>query len=568
MENETLVEYVICVKDASDLESLYEDLETPGGTETIPDRKIECLDRRPISRNTHYMLTDEESVLISNDLRVAFAEKIPPREYMTRVLAYTDSSNNWDKSSSTESNDKNWGLLRCVEGIQRVGWGTDSSPNVTGDVTLTSSGKGVDVVIVDGHVYADHPEFAVNPDGTGGTRVKQYNWYQHTPDVIGGQGQQAGNYEYPQNSWLGNGNDNHGTHVAGTVAGNSQGWARDADIYSITPYNYESVRDEYSEDTYTNAPGAYNNISSYTFDYLRLFHTTKTTNRPTIANNSWGAIYAIEISKIVSITYRGTIITKPTYGFSDNQLRSYGLIKIISPDVIIEFWNESKIVDITEAINAGVIIVTSAMNSSYKADIFGGQDYNNSITFTTATTGTNQYSQFYARGNWVSGAPGSICVGSISELSNDSKAFYSICGPRVDIYAPGTWIQSSVYNGVKSAESSQATSNDPRNNTYKLTKFQGTSMAAPQVTGVLACALENYPRMKPVDCLNYIINTAKVDQIADSGGSYTDYTSLQGSPNRYLFCKKERTTTGMVTAQLTNNVRKTSGMMFPRRRFI
>lgn len=562
MENETLVEYVICVKDASDLESLYEDLETPGGTETIPDRKIECLEKRPISRNTHYMLTDEESVLISKDLRVQFTEKVPPREFMTKIIGYTHSSNNWDKSSTTESDDKNWGLLRCVEGIQRVGWGTDSTPNVTGDVTLTSSGKGVDVVIVDGHVYADHPEFAVNPDGTGGTRVKQYNWYQHNPDVTNGA---AGNYEYPPNNWLGNGDDNHGTHVAGTVAGNSQGWARDADIYNMTPFDYESTKEDFPG-TYTNAPAAYNNISYYPFDYLRLFHTTKTTNRPTIANNSWGSAYTITRSKIVSITYRGTIITKPVGGFTDAQLNSYGIIKFNSTIIIVEYWAAAFITDITDAINAGVIIVASAMNSSYKADISGGQDYNNSIKFTT--TGTTQYSQFYARGNYVLGAPGSICVGSISEFSNDSKGFYSVCGPRIDIYAPGTWIQSSVYNAVKSASETFALSNDTRNSSYKLAKFRGTSMASPQVTGLLACALENYPRMKSVDCLNYIINTAKVDQIADSGGSYTDYTSLQGSPNRYLFCKKERTTTGMVTAQLTNNVRKTSGMMFPRRRFI
>ena len=566
MENETLVEYVVCVKDSCHLESLYEDLETPGGTETIPDRKIECLNRRPISRNTHYMLTDEESVLISKDSRVEFTEKVAPREFIKRVLAYTHSSNNWDKSSATESNDKNWGLLRCIEGDQRSNWGTDITPNATGDVTLTSSGKGVDVIIVDGHVYADHPEFAVNPDGTGGTRVKQYNWYQHTPAITGGA---SGNYEYPQNSWLGNGNDNHGTHTAGTVAGNSQGWARDADIYNITFTDYQSIKNAYPG-TYTNAPGAYNNVANYVFDYLRLFHTSKSTNRPTITNNSWGSTYGIGRSNIVSITYRGNTINKPVGGFTDAQLDSYGIINYDSTEIEIEFWASSYITDISDAINAGVIVVAAAMNTSTKADISGGLDYDNNVRFTLGG-GSTVYTQYYARGNWVSGAPGSICVGSISELTNDSKAFYSICGPRVDIHAPGTWIQSSVYNGNREGPNGpivQPVSNDPRNSSYKLNKYQGTSMASPQVTGVLACVLENYPRMKSVDCLNYIINTAKVDQIADSGGSYTDYTSLQGSPNRYLFYKKERTTTGMITTQLTTNVRKTSGMMFPRRRFI
>lgn len=568
MENETLVEYVICVKDASDLESLYEDLETPGGSETIPDRKIECLNRRPISRNTHYMLTDEESVLISNDPRVQFTEKILPRKYAKKVLAYTHSSNNWDKAEYTESNDKNWGLLRCVEGIQRSDWGTDNTPNVIGDVTLTSSGKGVDVVIADGHVYADHPEFAVNPDGTGGTRVKQYNWYQHTPAITGGA---SGNYEYPPKEWLGNGTDNHGTHVAGTVAGNSQGWARDADIYNITFSDHIDVKTDYPG-TYTNVPQAYLNIGNYVFDYIRLFHTTKTTNRPTIVNNSWGENYGIVRSKIVSIIYKGNTITKPSGGFTDAQLESYGLLIYDNTWVIIDLWSDADIVNITDAINAGVIIVACAMNTSSKADIYGvNNDYNNRITFKVDTDPTI-YGAYYARGNWVLGAPGSICVGAISELTNDSKAFYSNCGPRVDIYAPGTWIQSSVYNGNRPVGTNPVgvvpVADDPRNPIFKLKKYRGTSMAAPQVTGLLACVLENYPRMKSVDCLNYIINTAKVDQITDSGGSYTDYTSLQGGPNRYLFYKKERTTTGMITAQLTTNVRKPSGMMFPRRRFI
>ena len=39
--------------------------------------------------------------------------------------------------------------------------------------------KDVDAVIVDGHVNPDHPEFAVNVDGTGGSRVNQFNWFQY-----------------------------------------------------------------------------------------------------------------------------------------------------------------------------------------------------------------------------------------------------------------------------------------------------------------------------------------------------------------------------------------------------
>ena len=63
-------EYIVTCKTKEDLESLYEDMETPGGSLYIPDREVELVHRRPISRNTHYMLTDEEAEEIRNDERV------------------------------------------------------------------------------------------------------------------------------------------------------------------------------------------------------------------------------------------------------------------------------------------------------------------------------------------------------------------------------------------------------------------------------------------------------------------------------------------------------------------
>ena len=63
-------EYIVTAKTKEDLENLYNDLETLGGCECIPSREVECIHRRPISRNTHYKLTEEEPELIKNDPRV------------------------------------------------------------------------------------------------------------------------------------------------------------------------------------------------------------------------------------------------------------------------------------------------------------------------------------------------------------------------------------------------------------------------------------------------------------------------------------------------------------------
>lgn len=64
--------------------------------------------------------------------------------------------------------------------------------------------------------------------------------------------------------------------------------------------------------------------------------------------------------------------------------------------------------------------------------------------------------------------------------------------------------------------------------------------------GVLACALETYPTMNQAKSREYILGIAKSNQMTDTGGSYTDLTSLNGSENRYLFFKQERESSGSV----------------------
>ena len=54
-------EYVITLHKHEDLDSFYDDMETPGGALFIPDRAVPVFDRRLVSRNTHYKLTDEEA---------------------------------------------------------------------------------------------------------------------------------------------------------------------------------------------------------------------------------------------------------------------------------------------------------------------------------------------------------------------------------------------------------------------------------------------------------------------------------------------------------------------------
>jgi hypothetical protein len=95
-------------------------------------------------------------------------------------------------------------------------------------------------------------------------------------------------------------------------------------------------------------------------------------------------------------------------------------------------------------------------------------------------------------------------------------------------------------------------------------KISGTSMASPQVCGVLACALEQNPHWNQVQAKTYITGIAKSGQLTTTSGGPTDGTDLQGAPNKYLYYKKERLLTGLTVPKNSPGVRPTAGLVYPR----
>ncbi len=550
-----LKEYIITLHNYDDLEEFYNDMETPGGNLYIPDRAVDVSNRRTISRNTHYMLTDEEAEKIKNDSRVKYVELNYNDQNLFFKPLYSQSSNFWNKSFNVNENFKNWGLLRCVEGVQRNNWGRNGINNQSGEIKLTSSGKNVDVVIIDGCIDPTHPEFAVNADGSGGSRVIQFNWFSLRPFVIG---QPSSNYNYqpyvdpsyPDFNLDGisdrTDDNDHGCHVAGIAVGNTNGWARDANIYNINPYG--------------SAPST---IPSSTFlDYVRFWHNNKPVNpltglrNPTIVNNSYGIVKRFLITQIVEVRFNGDLYSSP---FSSEQLYNFGIPNyngVIEVPVKTEgAFNE----DIQDSINDGIIMIASAGNEFFKIENFSSDpaaSYNNNLLTSSGEI------IYYLRGS----SPGSnnnvICVGDVSSLVNEYKSSYSNCGPRVDVYAPGSDIMSSVNSDLG------VTADDSRNTNYKLTKKSGTSMASPQVTGIISCFAEQNPRINQEIVKDYILKYSKYNQLGDTSGGYTDDTSLQGSANRYVFYYKERNNEGFVSPKLNSGVRKTQGITYPRYRIL
>jgi hypothetical protein len=349
-------EFIVTLKNHNLLENFYSDMESEGTSKAfIPSRSVSCVDRRPVSRNTNYLLTRDEARVLINDERVASVElKITNPSIKSQL--HSSQTATWSRSDNITTGDKNWALYRCLNDTNDNQWGSEgSNSNVTETINLDATGRNVDIVIVDEIIYPDHPEF--------GDRVIEYDWFgQHDSAVRGtgcvithvarnssnvatittqtahnidsgdvinvfcttdssfnavsatvisvgttsiedggngitintitysntgattsrtvGEGFWRGVYQYPEFDQ----ENNHATHVAGIVAGNTQGWAREANIYNL---RHQVVKNILTGDLVYNP-------SNLIFNYIKEFHDSKSINpetgrkNPTIVNNSWG----------------------------------------------------------------------------------------------------------------------------------------------------------------------------------------------------------------------------------------------------------------------------------------
>ena len=497
-------EYIITVKDPNVWNtSLWNELTVNGlGDNYIPKRAVEVTNERPFNDYAaHFNLTDEEADLIRQDSRILNVELNPDLDdslikdhFGTRSL-YT-----YDKSNTTVNNMKNWGLIRA----NSLSNPFSASTTLNSEFTYNLDGTGVDIIVMDTGVDPDHPEFAVNADGTGGSRVVNFDWFSlGVPGVPTGES---------INGYLGD-YDGHGSNCASIAAGNTCGWARGAQIYSIRinlgsgPFN--DIRTGVTLGTIS---------STYAYDLVRAFHLKKLTDgntRPTICTNSWGYSRTFSTSTMQAIFYRGTRYTvtspQPQYG----QIGSSNPVCILSVDQ-----------SVNNASNAGVIMVGASGNSSYKIDVPGGLDYDNYYDTTVSTY------NYYHRGSSPVSASSMISVGAIDNSTVEQKVYFSNCGPRIDIYSPGTMIMGAYANKTYRTPAVA----DTRNNLHYLNKISGTSQATPQVTGLLACVLQARPKMTTTEAKEFLIESSIKNVLQVSGvESYTNTTSLQGSSNRTLY---------------------------------
>lgn len=557
-------EWIVTLKNKDDLQEFYHDMEHAcPDKSSVPTRECNVCLRRPISRNTHYILTDAEAVQLRLDERVLDVQLRPEELGMIkRPLGFVNNTpysitGNFVKSG-IDSSYRQWGHLHCAgEDADRAKGQWGSNTTLTGIFTTTNvynNGKHVDVIICDDKVSYDCEEWYSPSTNT--TRFVQYQWYNELNSYVSSIDDDSrvlptGDINYVQNAVN---DDFHGVHVCGTVAGQHYGWANEANIYALQTLGTGSVD------------------VLLLFDYLRAFHKHKPVNpvtgrrNPTITNHSWG--YGLDlrnyypsgwtIDNFVSITWDGVTYSasnpNPSGWTLDGCRADFG-VGTNTYDFPSSYT--ALLADIDDAVEDGVVVLCAAGNDNKYGVDPGHQHYNNRVVW--------DIGGFYlCRGGSPANAPKAICVGALSRWDDFRRSTYTNYGPSVDIFAPGDHILSSITNpstssfggGFTDAKYTQGSGNWY----YPL---QGTSMATPQVAGIVAINASGKVRYTNDDVLSYFDKqNITNDMTFDIGtGDFSDNTCQFESPNKYILAKNTRNTTGLIGEQA--GVRST-GMCFPR----
>lgn len=535
-------EYIVTVKKDVDWRTVHNELINDTSTNDavdssiIPDRQCDVVKERPINpRNTHYNLSLSEAMRLRNDSRIISVQAV---DEIPDIKPRAFQDGNFNRSSTSSGSQDNWGLLRHTNLTNTFAGGT-GDPGGTYDYVL--DGTNVDQVIVDTGIQVGHPEWE---DANGTTRLQQVDW-----SAISGVG-----FTQPANFYTDT--NGHGTHCIGTMAGKTFGWCKNSDIYNITLYGNSG-----------------NTISwSNTIDALIGWHNKKNdvndaayTGKPTVVNMSFGYVWYINTGvtpntvsfseggteyNITGGRYRGVAHTDTTYAALQNR----GLIGEFQGSSTYGFPRKfaSEDADVETLINNGIHVCCAAGNDSMKMDIPGGVDYDNYLSI---AVGASTYYVYYHRGgtpslveggNTLSGpnATEDNPAGDLNEgfmvgaLENsdvfvdpaykDKKTTFSQSGPGVNIYTAGRYIISAQPNGQGSTYFA--------NSSYRQAKYSGTSMAAPQMCGMIGCLLQAQPQWTPGQVKTYFESNA-VANLNDTGNTddYTTNTTIHGSPNRVAY---------------------------------
>ncbi len=348
-----LREFVVTLKSRADLSAFYEEMENEGTYGHAPSRVVTCVAKRPSSRNTHYLLTEQEAENLRRDPKIQ-AVTLSLKDMGIKSQLHASQTAEWSRGDAIAVDQKNWGLYRASLGTNISGWGSDSaSSSQTAEVNFTATGKNVDIIVLDEIAYPDHSEF--------GERFNQYDWFANHNLAVWPENP---NSTYSYNNY--SGTNNHATHVASIIAGETQGWARGANIYNLR-HDTAGFTSNASDSSGSYTP------SYYVIDYIREFHNSKSVNpetgriNPTIVNCSWSLGSRVDLtnpialngkSRFSKVYFRGQLTGAETLGES---VTDTGYSGVCSTSSLVP---GGRIVDLTNKINGGNRISTTSSTAA------------------------------------------------------------------------------------------------------------------------------------------------------------------------------------------------------------
>ena len=469
--------------------------------------------------------------------------------------------------TSAELNRTNWAVKRVGIKTNGDFWNdvTGNIPAKLGDTSYSITGKNVDIIIQDSGILQYHPEFMkdgqsrvkdvildgpiyIDPDSTflnnnkytktdgrvGIATTAANGWWGNnntsfrTARFSSGGADDFGTIsvpgQYTESNALGIGltdgantiGGGHGCACAALAAGKNFGIAIDSDIWNVSIFGNADMNTE------------------LTYDAMKVFHKYKKVNsktgrqNPTIVNGSWGYFAGFNPNTNVSYKFKGTTGNFTGYNASSTGAAAcaYGLDGGNSYNRQFSTSSRSDSVDEAggEMVDVGVIFVTSAGNDNQRLT-GSASDPHRLDYFTTLNGGDTR------TGHWPSGTcPSagkewihpqhvgynsitdyypSITVGCLDEYVGgynhgpaycERKVDYSNNGPGIDVWSPGDETVSAGTNGVGGYTDYQRYDNSNFYDVY----FNGTSAAAPIVTGVISLYLEVNPSATSRDVKTWI----------------------------------------------------------------
>lgn len=474
--------------------------------------------------------------------------------------------------TSAENRRTNWAVKRVGIKTNGDGWPnlTGEFAEITSDISYSLTGKNVDIVIHDSGVMQYHPEFIddngqsrvrdivldgpyyidpdyfisnnytyIKPDGrTGIVTTSAIGWWENSSNrsaSFQSEGTVSIPVNYTENNAMGTGGtvnnltSGHGTACAGLAAGKYMGLAFEANIW--------------------NMPGISDNVGmgiEANYDLMKIWHRNKPINtalgrkNPTVINGSWGYQAAFGSSDTVSYKFRGSTGTFTGNAPITNQVTA--MKQGLNNQVAFAYrsWSSSSRSNSTdtaanEMMDEGVIYVSAAGNSNQRLGI-GAEDPDRlnymsdkyfsttdpRLEFPSGTVPCNHRDWMNPHGigfDSTNDFHPVICVGAMDEYIetnySERKASYSNNGPGIDVWAPADETLAPGTNGVSSYEDYQRYDDT---NFYDCS-FNGTSAAAPVVTGLISLYLESNPGATSRDVKSWL---SRQGSITDTNNLYLD----------------------------------------------